>query len=188
MKSLKECLAAVSDPRRAQGKRYDLVHALLYCVLAVASGATSYRKIHAFIDTHWLRLNAVFGSTWKRAPAYTAVRKILQGLDAAQLEQALRQMASEQLCDAPEAAVPAQRALVAVDGKTLRGSLDRFEDKKAAQVLSALAVGERLVLGHVLIEDKGKEHEGAAAQRLIEELGLAGCVFTLDALHCQKNG
>jgi hypothetical protein len=39
----------VSDPRRAQGKRYDLVHALLYCVLAVASGATSYRKIHLFI-------------------------------------------------------------------------------------------------------------------------------------------
>jgi hypothetical protein len=77
---------------------------------------------------------------------------------------------------------------VAVDGKTLRGSLERFEDRKAAQVLSALAVGERLVLGHVLIEDKGKDHEMAAAQRLIEELGLVGCVFTLDALHCQKNG
>lgn len=186
MKTLKECLATVSDPRRAQGKRYDLVHALLYCVLAVASGATSYRKIHAFIDTHWQRLNQVFGSNWKRAPAYTGVRKILQKLDAAQLESALRLMAGEQLQDAPEGVAP--RALVAVDGKTLRGSLDRFEDKKAAQVLSALAVGERLVLGHVLIEDKGKEHEGAAAQRLIEELGLAGCVFTLDALHCQKNG
>jgi predicted transposase YbfD/YdcC len=38
------------------------------------------------------------------------------------------------------------------------------------------------VLGHVLIED----HEIGAAQRLIQELGLAGCVFTLDALHCQK--
>ena len=51
MNTLKECLATVSYPRRAQGKRYDLVHALLYCVLAVASGATSYRKIHAFLDT-----------------------------------------------------------------------------------------------------------------------------------------
>jgi predicted transposase YbfD/YdcC len=73
---------------------------------------------------------------------------------------------------------------VAVDSKTLRGDLDRFEDKKAAQVLSALAAGERLVLGHVLIE--GKDCEGAVAQRLIEESGLAGCVFTLDALHHQK--
>lgn len=183
MNTLKECLATVSDPRRAQGRRYDLVHALLYCVLAAASGATSYRKIHAFLDTHWLRLNGLFGSTWKRAPAYTAVRKILQGLDAAQVEQALRLMAEEQLRDAPAA----QRALVALDGKALRGSLDRFEDRKAAQVLSALAVHERLVLGHMLIEGKDKDHEIAAAQRLIGELDLAGCVFTLDALHLQKN-
>jgi hypothetical protein len=51
--------------------------------------------------------------------------QILQGLDAAELEQAMRLMAEEQLCDAPEA--PAQRALVAMDGKTLRGSLDQFE-------------------------------------------------------------
>ena len=187
MNTLKECLATVSDPRRAQGRRYDLVHALLYCVLAVASGATSYRKIHAFLDTHWLRLNGLFGSSWKRAPAYTAVRKILQGLDAAQVEQALRLMAAEQLRDAPAAAPAVQRALVALDGKALRGSLDRFEDRKAAQVLSALAVHERLVLGHVLIEGKGKDHEIAAAQRLIGELDLAGCVFTLDALHLQKN-
>lgn len=186
MKTLKDCLATVKDPRRGQGKRYDLVHTLLYCVLAVASGATSYRKIHAFIDTHWERLNAVFGSTFKRAPAYTAVRKIVQGLDAAEVERALRLLAGEQVQAAPEAAL-AQRALVALDGKTLRGSLDRFEDRKAAQVLSALAVPERLVLGHVLIEDQDKDHEIAAAQRLIQELGLAGCVFTLDALHCQKN-
>ena len=185
MKTLKECLATVSDPRRAQGKRYDLVHALLYCVLAVASGATSYRKIHLFIDTHWERLNEAFGSAWKRAPAYTGIRKILQGLDAAELEQAMRLMAEEQLCDAPEA--PAQRALVAMDGKTLRGSLDQFEDRKAAQVLSALAVHERLVLGHVLIESKGKNHEIPSVQRLIEELDLVGCIFTLDALHLQKN-
>jgi DDE_Tnp_1-associated len=185
MKTLKECLATVSDPRRAQGKRYDLVHALLYSVLAVASGATSYRKIHAFIDTHWVRLNEVFGSTWKRAPAYTAVRKIVQALDAAQVEHALRLMAGEQVQDAPQGA--GQRALVALDGKTLRGSLNRFEDHKAAQVLSALAVHERLVLGHVLIEDQDKDHEIPALQRLIDELGLGGCVFTMDALHCQKN-
>lgn len=187
MKTLKECLATVSDPRRAQGRRYDLVHALLYCVLAVASGATSYRKIHVFIDMHWQRLNEVFGSRWKRAPAYTAVRKILQGLDAAEVEQALRLMAGEQLREAPAAPGAARRALVALDGKTLRGSLDRFEDRKAAQVLTALAVHERLVLGHVLIEDQDKDHEIAAARRLIGELGLGGCVFTLDALHLQKN-
>ena len=189
MKTLKECLGTVNDPRRAQGKRYDLVHTLLYCVLAVASGATSYRKIHAFIDTHWQRLNEVFGSTWNRAPAYTAVRKIVQALDAKEVEQALRRLACEQLEQTPQTPqTPVRRAIVTMDGKTLRGSLDRFEDRRAAQTLSALAGLERVVLGHIHMADQGKEHEIPAAQRLMAELGLAGCVITLDALHCQKNG
>jgi transposase InsO family protein len=62
MSWLKQSLAQVSDPRRAQGKRYDLPHVLLYSVLAVASGATSYRKIEQFLQAHWQSLNEAFGS------------------------------------------------------------------------------------------------------------------------------
>ena len=109
--------------------------------------------------------------------------KILQGLDAREVEAALRRVASEQV---EQMADEAGRAVIALDGKVLRGSLDRFEDRRAAQVLSALAVSQRVVLGHVLIEDGSKDHEIAAAQRLIEELGLGGCLYTLDALHLQK--
>ncbi|CAI8938679.1 protein of unknown function [Methylocaldum szegediense] len=68
----------------------------------------------------------------------------------------------------------------------MRGSLNRFEDRRAAQVVSAFAVGERIVLGQVLIEDAGKDHDIQAAQRLIETLGLAGRLYTLDVLHLQK--
>jgi hypothetical protein len=87
------------------------------------------------------------------------------------------------------AAGPAGKAaIIALDGKTLRGSLDRFEDRRAAQVLSAFAVEERLVLGQNVIEDADKDHEIQAAQRLIAALGLEGRLYTLDALHLQKNG
>ena len=76
-----------------------------------------------------------------------------------------------------------------MDGKTLRGSFDHFEDRKAAQVLSALATDSTLVLGHVWItdDDGDKNHEIQAAQQLIEALGLSDRLFTLDALHTQKN-
>ena len=104
----------------------------------------------------------------------------LQGLDAAELEAALRRLASEQV---EQTTAPVGRAVIALDGKVLRGSLARFEDRRAAQVLSALAVQEQVVLGHVLIEDGSKDHEIAAAQRLIAELGLSDCLYTLDALH-----
>ncbi|CAI8730389.1 hypothetical protein [Methylocaldum szegediense] len=78
-------------------------------------------------------------------------------------------------------------ALIAPDGKTLCGRLDRFEDRKAAQLLSAFAIEEQIVLEHVLIEDGSKDHEIQAAQRrLIETLGLVGRLYTLDSLRLQK--
>lgn len=77
-------------------------------------------------------------------------------------------------------------AVIALDGKTLRGSLDRFEGTRAAQVLSAFALEERLVLGQIVLEDTGKDHEIQAVQRLIEILGFTGRLYTLDALLLQK--
>jgi hypothetical protein len=179
MSLLKSSFEEIPDHRRGQGKMYDLSNLLLFSVLAVASGATSYRRIHQFITVHLQRLKATFDCQWKRAPAYTSVRYALQGLEVSKVEQIFRIHAGR-LADK-------KMSCIAMDGKTLRGSLDHFEDKKAAQMLSALAVEEQLVLGHILIEDSSKDHEIQAAQRLIEELNLKGRVFTLDALHLQKN-
>jgi len=75
--------------------------------------------------------------------------------------------------------------VVAFDGKTLRGSYDHFTDKKATHLVSAFDVETALVLGHIEIDDKSNEIP--AVERLIGELGLAGCVVTVDAMHCQKN-
>lgn len=161
---------------------YDLAHLLLFSILAVASGATSYRKIQRFLDAHRERLNDLCQLHWKRAPAHTSIRYTLQGLDAKAVELAFRQHASD--LDGERA----PHASIAMDGKTLRGRFDHFEDRKAAQVLSALATESTLVLGHVWItdDDGEKHHEIQAAQQLIEAFGLSGRLFTLDALHTQK--
>jgi hypothetical protein len=74
---------------------------------------------------------------------------------------------------------------IALDGKTLRGSFDRYRDRAAAQVLSAFATDTALVLAHIDIPEKSNEIP--AAQKLLTELGLAaGAIVTMDALHCQK--
>src|SRR3712207_5010409 len=80
---------------------------------------------------------------------------------------------------------PGRRPVVALDGKTLKGSFDHLNDRKAAQALSAFASEAALLLAHAEIEDKSNEIP--AAQHLIAELGLIGVLFTADALHCQKN-
>ena len=174
--------ATIPDLRRPQGKMYGLAPILLISVLAVLSGATSYRKIHGFIDSHLARLNAVFGLGWRKAPAYSSVRTILHGLDAVAVEQAFRAHAATLM---PAVSGDQTLAAIAVDGKTLRHSFDGFHDRKAAHVLSAFAQGEAIILGHLATDDKSNEIP--AAQALIEELGLEGRLFTLDAMHCQKN-
>ena len=177
-------LEGIVDARRGQGRMYDLPHVLLCCILAVAAGADSYRAIVRFIDTRleWLREHT--GLSWRRAPTHTGLRAILLGLDQQGVEQALRRRAAQAL-----AAPQGEQALLtlAIDGKTLRGSLDHFADQAALQWLSAFAAGPRLVLGQVSWDGGDKGGEIAAAQRLIEELGLKDKLYTLDALHCQKN-
>jgi hypothetical protein len=88
------------------------------------------------------------------------------------------------------AGVPTPPALegltaIAVGGRTLRGSFDAFNDRKAAHMMSALRHADRIVLAHVMVADKSNEIPSAS--ELIEALGLKGCLFTLDAEHCQKN-
>jgi len=179
---LLDVLADVPDPRRAEGKLYKLPHVLLFSILAIVAGCNSYRGIVTFIDVHRHRLNAAFSLKWRRAPAHTAIRYILQGLDPAALEMIFRRHAA--LLQAARA-TPGQGS-IALDGKTLRGSFDKFRDRTAAQVLSAFATDTALVLAHVDIT--GKSNEIPAAQTLLAELGVAdGAIVTLDALHCQKN-
>jgi len=179
---LLDVLADVPDPRRAQGQLYKLPHVLLFAILAIVTGCNSYRGIVTFIAVHRRRLNAAFSLKWKRAPAHTAIRYIFQGLDPAGVKAAFRRHAA--LLQAARA-TPGQGS-IALDGKTLRGSFDKFHDRAAAQVLSAFATDTALVLAHIDIAEKS--NEVPAAQALLAELGVArGAIVTLDALHCQKN-
>ncbi len=142
---LLDVLADVPDPRRAEGKLYKLPHVLLFAILAIVTGCNSYRGIATFIAVHRRRLNAAFSLQWKRAPAHTAVRYILQGLDPAAVEVVFRRHAA--LLQAARA-TPGQGS-IALNGKTLRGSFDKFNDRGAAQVLSAFATDTSLVLAHI---------------------------------------
>src|SRR5206468_11667442 len=143
-------LAEVPDPRRGQGQLYKLPYVLLFSILAVVTGCNSYRGIVTFIDVHRHKLNATFGLRWRRAPAYTAARYILKGLDADDVEVAFRRHAT--LLQAARA-TPGKHS-IALDGKTLRGSLDNFHDRAAIQMTSALAPDTSLVLAHLAVAEK----------------------------------
>ena len=139
---LLDALADIQDPRRAEGKLYHLLYVLLFSILAIVTGCNSYRGITTFIDVHRHKLNSVFDLNWRRAPAHTAIRYILRGFDPIAVEAAFRRHAA--LLQA--ASGTAGNGSIALDGKTLRGSFDKFRDRAAAQVLSAFATDTAFVL------------------------------------------
>jgi len=175
-------LAEVPDPCRAQGQRYSMSHLLLFSVLAMLAGATSYQKIIAFIALQRERLNVVFGACFRRAPAVNTLRHLFLALGRDDLEAAFRRHARD-LSAGNTASMP---RTVALDGKTLRGSFDHLTDRKAVHVLSAFASDAALILAHQ--ELAGAPDEIAAVPKLMVELGVTGVLFTADALHCQKHG
>jgi hypothetical protein len=173
-------LATIRDPRRAEGKLYQLQHILLFSILAIVTGANSYRGIRTFIKVHRKKLNKAFKINWKGPPAHTAIRYILQGLSAADVEKTFREHAA----NLNFVAAGRKTRAIAFDGKMLKGSFDSFNDAKARQVLSAFAVDKALVLAHIEIDEKSNEIP--AVQKLLLELDLANHIVTCDAMHCQK--
>jgi hypothetical protein len=68
-------LATIPDPRRAEGKLYQLPHVLLFSIFAIVSGANSYRGIQTYFKVHRPALNKAFKIEWKRVPCLaTSVR------------------------------------------------------------------------------------------------------------------
>jgi hypothetical protein len=172
--------ATIPDPRRAEGRLYQLQFVLLFSIFAIVSGANSYRGIRTYVKVHRQELNKAFKIKWKRPPAHTAIRYILQGLSAADVEKVFREHAAN-LNLAPAGS---EARVIAFDGKTLKASFDAFNDIKARQVLSAFAVDTALVLAHIEIDEKSNEIP--AVQKLLQELDVAGHIVTCDAMHCQK--
>src|SRR5690349_11890889 len=123
-------LEAIPDPRRRQGRRYPLAPLLLFSVLAVLAGATSYRGIRVLTGVHRERPNATFGSRFRRAPAVDTFRGLFQALEPADLEAAFREHARALGETAP---APGPR-VIALDGKTLERGFDHLNDEAAAHV------------------------------------------------------
>jgi hypothetical protein len=171
-------LKCLPDMRRREGKRYPLAGVLLFSILAMLSGANSYRRIHDVMSARLDLFNEAFPSVaLARAPAYTSLRNILLGIDAEALETAFRSHAALLLGDV--------QGSLAVDGKVLRGSFDAFSHQKAVQVLSVFSTVDQIILAHVEVSEK--TNEIPKAQALFGELALSDRLFTLDAMHCQKN-
>jgi predicted transposase YbfD/YdcC len=74
--------------------------------------------------------------------------------------------------------------LIAIDGKTLRGSFAGRDGKAAIHMVSARATENKLSLGQVVVAEKSNEI--TAIPELLQLLDVTGALVTIDAMGCQK--
>ncbi|MFI6663265.1 ISAs1 family transposase [Streptomyces sp. NPDC050523] len=111
-----------------------------------------------------------------RPPHATTIRLVLAAADGDALDRAIGHFLQERRAPAPG------RKIIAVDGKTLRGS--RTAKQPAIALIAAMTHS-----GQVLAQRQidGKSNEIPAFAPLLDSIDLAGAVITADALHTQHD-
>nr|WP_158118629.1 ISAs1 family transposase [Vibrio cidicii] len=74
--------------------------------------------------------------------------------------------------------------VIAIDGKTLRGSYDRSKGKGTIHTVNAFATANGMSIGQQKVDSKSNEI--TAIPKLLDLLDVKGCLITIDAMGCQK--
>jgi predicted transposase YbfD/YdcC len=170
-------ITELADPRGKRGRRHPLAALICLAVAATLCGATGYVAMAEWGREQGTGLARALGFTRPQTPCAATFSRLFRRLDRQALEACLGRWAAHVL-----AALPAgQRAGLAIDGKTLRGS--RQQGAPLTHLLSAVSHGLGLTLGQVAVDDK--TNEITAIHTLLAGLLLEGQVVTVDALHTQ---
>lgn len=175
-------LRAVTDPRARRGRRHDVVSVLAVAVCAVLAGARSYIAIAEWArDLPWaVRTRLGLG---RRPPCESTIRRVLQTVDADQLDRVVSTwLAARATSPRPAVQPAAPRRVIALDGKSARGA--RHAGDRAVHLLSAYDTGTGGVLGQTVVD--GKTNEISAFAPLLDRIDIAGAIITADALHTQR--
>ncbi|MEU3201887.1 ISAs1 family transposase [Streptomyces sp. NPDC006996] len=183
---LRSFLAAVPDPRARRGIRYPWPALLTAAAAAVLAGAASVTAIGEWVADAPQRVLALLGfrpdplTGLIRPPHATTVRLVLAAADGDALDRAIGDFLQERKSPAPAPAPAPGRKVIAVDGKTLRGT--RTAGRTATALIAAMTHS-----GEVLAQRQidGKSNEIPAFAPLLDGLDLTGAVITADALHTQ---
>ena len=165
------------DPRLGRLCRHELLDIIVIAIWAVICGQHAWTEIAFYCQDHydWLK---TFLRLPNGIPSHDTVRYVFTRLDP---------QAFQRCFTAWIAALSKATDLkhIAIDGKALRGTLDRAQGNAALHLVSAWATENHLTLGQVAVADKSNEI--TAIPRLLEILDVTGAIVTIDAMGCQKD-
>jgi predicted transposase YbfD/YdcC len=177
LRLLLDHFAAIEDDRAPWRVMYPLREVLFLVVCATICSCDDYEDIvdwgaarldflRRYLDFHW------------GVPCVDWLRTLMNRVDPELFSACFMAWVAD--------CWPARPDLLALDGKTSRGSHDRKAGQGPLHLVSAFATNARLVLGQEATADKGGEIQAIAAllDKLAEAGSLKGALVTIDAVAC----
>lgn len=175
-RSLEAYFGDMPDPRVTGRCDHKLLDIILVAICAVLSGAETWDEVELFGDEReaWLK---GFLELPNGIPSHDTFRRVFSLLDA--------RLFQERFIRWVEQTFQVQRdQVIAIDGKSVRGSQRCGVGQGCLHLVSAWATAEGVALGQRKVE--AGENEIVAIPDLLADLYLKGSIVTVDAIGCQK--
>ncbi|MFA0088740.1 ISAs1 family transposase [Vibrio sp. 10N.261.51.F12] len=175
-KSLLEHISVIRDPRQSWKIEHTLADIIFLMVAAVIAGAEGWEDIEDFGEDNleWLRQ---YGDFINGIPVHDTIARVINLISAKQLQRCF----SSWMQDCHDVT---SGEVIAIDGKTLRGTYNKDKRCGAIHMVSAFSAANQVVLGQVKTSEKSNEIK--AIPELLELLSIRGCIVTIDAMGCQR--
>ena len=174
-KSIESFFENVEDPRH-HNKLHKLIDIIIIAICAIVAGADTYEQIENFGKKRetWL---SKFLELPRGIPSHDTFGRIFERLNPLEFQNGFRLWIES-------VTVRTKGEVIPIDGKTLRRSHDKTNDKKAIHMISAWASSNRVLPGQLKTNEKSNEIN--AIPYLLKLLDISGCIVTIDAMGTQK--
>jgi predicted transposase YbfD/YdcC len=151
------------DPRKPRNQLYSLSDILSTAILAILCGYEDWEDISMWTEANlaWLQSLDICHCG---APSHDTYNRFFRFLNPEVMQKCFIEWT--------QSLVGKIKGIIAIDGKTLRGSGESTSDLDAIHMVSAFAAENEIILGQLKTAGKGKELEGAT--------------ITIDAGGCYK--
>lgn len=160
---------------RQQGKvEHKLTDIILLTICAVLSGQDDWKAIHLY-GTRWLDFLKRFGDFSHGVPSAITIARVMGMISATRLQKCFIEWIKS-CCELTDGEV------IAIDGKTVRGSYDDSRGLGAIHMVNAFATENGVCLGQHKVYEKSNEI--TAIPELLQLLDISGFLVTIDAMGC----
>jgi predicted transposase YbfD/YdcC len=174
--SFSDYFGDVEDHRSSRNQLYSVNEILFAALSASIAGAESWNDTELFATTHLDILRQYF--PYKNGvPSDDTFRRFFRALNPQNFQEKFRVWISDNLPRYED-------DVIAIDGKTSRGSTEKIGDeKRSLHLVSAYSTENNIVLAQENVADKSNEI--TAIPTLLDWLDLRGATVTIDAMGCQ---